>query len=236
MKILIIIPCYNEEGSISKLLNEINLCEFNLTDVLVVDDCSSDRTFDLASEYCDVIRLPKNLGIGGAVQTGIRYAYDNDYDVCLQVDGDGQHPPEEIYKLLEVYNKNKCSIVIGSRYLDTKGFQSILMRRFGSKLISFALNKFLNSGHFISDPTSGFRLMDRKAMSIFSKYYPIDFPEPITVAWAIRRSLPILDCSVNMRNRLAGKSSISSLKAIVYMVRVLCYVTLSRFKLPFDNK
>ena len=236
MKALIIIPCYNEEGSISKLLTEIDLCGLDWVDVLVIDDCSTDRTFEIASSKSDVISLSKNLGIGGAVQTGIRYAFINNYDICIQLDGDGQHPPKEIQKLLQVYQSNDCSIVIGSRYIDKFGFQSSVMRRFGAKLIGFALNKFLDSSQIISDPTSGFRLMDKTAMAIFSQYYPIDFPEPITTAWALRRNLPILDCSVNMRERTSGKSSISSFKAIIYMIRVLCYISLSRLKLPFDKK
>ena len=129
LKILIIIPCYNEEGSISKLLDEINLCEFNLTDVWWWMTVLSDRTFDLASEYCDVIRLPKNLGIGGAVQTGIRYAYDNDYDVCLQVVGivDRHHPPEEIYIAMWRFTLKwvKCSIVIGSGCGVTRAVKAV---------------------------------------------------------------------------------------------------------------
>ena len=236
LRVLVIIPCYNEEGSISELLTEIELCDLKFLDVLVIDDCSTDRTYKLASLKSDTISLPKNLGIGGAVQTGIRYAFYNDYEICIQLDGDGQHPPEEIKKLLKVYQENDCSIVVGSRYLDKIGFQSSLMRRFGSKLIGFALQKFLNSNQIISDPTSGFRLLDKRAMSIFSQHYPTDFPEPITLAWALRRRLSIIDCSVNMRNRHAGTSSISSSKAIIYMIRVLCYVILSRFRLPFDNK
>ena len=233
MKTILIIPCFNEEGSIPDLFREIEALNQKEFDTLVIDDGSSDSTFELALKRSDTIKLPKNLGIGGAVQTGIKYAFEAGYDICIQLDGDGQHPPEEVKKMLTFYQKNKCSVVIGSRYLDENGFQSSLMRRFGSKLISLSLKSLAGSIESFTDPTSGFRLMDRSAMAVFSKHYPIDFPEPISLAWALRKNIAVLECSINMKERIAGKSSISSLKAIIYMIRVLCYIQLSKFKTPF---
>ncbi len=233
MKIILIIPCFNESGSIPNLLSEIAALNQKEFDTLVIDDGSSDLTFKLASQRSDTIKLPKNMGIGGAVRTGIKYAFDAGYDICIQVDGDGQHPPEEVKKLLSFYQRNQCSVVIGSRYLDSNGFQSSLMRRVGAKLISIALKSLIYGKQSFTDPTSGFRLMDRSAMAIFSKHYPIDFPEPISLAWALRKNLAVLECGINMRERTSGKSSISSFKAIIYMIRVLCYIQLSKFKAPF---
>ena len=231
--VTVITPMYNSGKYIEETLNSVISQTYENWELFIIDDGSSDSTFELALKRSDTIKLPKNLGIGGAVQTGIKYAFEAGYDICIQLDGDGQHPPEEVKKMLTFYQKNKCSVVIGSRYLDENGFQSSLMRRFGSKLISLSLKSLAGSIESFTDPTSGFRLMDRSAMAVFSKHYPIDFPEPISLAWALRKNIAVLECSINMKERIAGKSSISSLKAIIYMIRVLCYIQLSKFKTPF---
>lgn len=224
--LLIIIPCFNEEQSIEALMSEISaLGEYYST--VVVDDGSDDATYETAVRLSPTIRLLRNLGIGGAVQTGIRYASDKGFDFCIQIDGDGQHPPSQISKLLQAYAQRPCSIVIGSRYLLNDTFRSTFARRFGTKTIAWALNTLFASCR-ITDPTSGMRLMDRNAIKFFSNSYPYDFPEPISVAWALREGLTVGECGVHMRARNTGQTSIGGWKPVAYMLRVLGYVVLAR--------
>lgn len=224
--VLVIIPCLNEQAAIGALLKEIASCgECYAT--IVVDDGSSDATYDTAVQLSPVIRLLRNLGIGGAVQTGIKYAAANNYDFCVQIDGDGQHPPSEIAKLLNAYQKSPCSIIVGSRYLCNDSFRSSFARRFGGQAIAWSLNTLFRRCN-ISDPTSGMRLMDRHAIKFFSHSYPHDFPEPISLAWALRQELSVGECAVKMRSRTHGQSSIAGWKRLAYMFRVLGYVALTR--------
>lgn len=225
-RILLIIPCFNEQESIETLLREITSLGEGYSTV-VVDDGSQDATYETAVQLSPTIRLLRNLGIGGAVQTGIRYALANKFDFCVQIDGDGQHPPSEVSKLLSAYKKSPCSIMIGSRYLLNDSFRSTLARRFGSKAIAWSLNILFKRCN-ITDPTSGMRLMDRAAIELFAKSYPHDFPEPISLAWALREGLAVGECGVQMRSRNNGQSSIGGWKPITYMLRVLGYIVLAR--------
>lgn len=225
-RILLIIPCFNEQDSIESLLHEITLLNQGYS-TLVIDDGSRDATYAKAVRLSPTIKLLRNLGIGGAVQTGIKYAAANDFDFCVQIDGDGQHPPSEIIKLLQAHQANPCSIVVGSRYIDNDSFQSTFARRFGGKAIAWSLNT-LFKGCNVTDPTSGLRLMDRSAIELFSRAYPHDYPEPISLAWALRAGLTLNECSVRMRSRNGGQSSIIGWKPIAYMLRVLGYVLLER--------
>jgi glycosyltransferase involved in cell wall biosynthesis len=227
-RVLVIVPCFNEAGSIRVVLEELAR-EAPDYDVLVIDDGSSDDTAEIARETVSCIRLPINLGIGGAVQTGIKYAYRNGYDCCIQVDGDGQHPPTEIPSLVAALTREKAQLLIGTRYMGpSEGFQSSLLRRIGSRIIGVAI-ALCFGGRRITDPTSGFRIMDRQAMRIFAESYPRDYPEPISIAWSLARSMNISETSVKMRERQAGKSSIRAMKTASYMIRVVTYVMLSRF-------
>lgn len=229
-RVLLIIPCYNEEASIGGLLSEIAAtgCGYH---TLVVDDGSSDATATVASRHSPVARLAQNLGIGGAVQTGIKYAASRDFDFCIQIDGDGQHDPRAIATLLNAYRKQPANIMIGSRFIDNEGFCSTRMRRAGIRLIVFALNGLFSRGR-ITDPTSGMRLMDRSAIAFFAKTYPTDFPEPISLAWAMRAGLSVSEVPVEMRARETGVSSIDGLKSASYMIRVLGYILLARLVRP----
>jgi glycosyltransferase involved in cell wall biosynthesis len=227
LKILLIIPCYNEERNIGKLLEEISKIDLKY-DTLVIDDGSNDDTYRIAKTYSSAIRLVSNLGIGGAVQTAIRYAFRNNYDLCIQIDGDGQHPPTEIIKLIENYRQNSMNLIIGSRFMSLKSdtFKSTFYRRIGIKVISFTIKAMYN--YQIYDPTSGFRLLDKGAMRLFSKLYPYDFPEPISIAIALNNGMRIGEVPVNMRVRENGVSSIKGIKTLFYMIRVICYVVLTR--------
>jgi glycosyltransferase involved in cell wall biosynthesis len=170
------------------------------------------------------VSLSNNLGIGGAMQTGYKYAFYNDYDIAIQFDGDGQHIAEEISKLLnKIY---EADIVIGSRYLEKKGFQSSGIRRFGIKFFTFLI-MFL-TGQRITDPTSGFRAANKRVIEIFAGNYPMDYPEPETICLLARNKFKVCETSVVMREREDGRSSITMLKSIYYMIKVslACILTL----------
>jgi glycosyltransferase involved in cell wall biosynthesis len=227
LSVLLAIPCFNEQETITTLMKEIKSYGQDFS-TIIVDDGSHDATYQIASQFFPTIRHLRNLGIGGAVQTGIMYAEMNDFDCCIQLDGDGQHPPSEINKLLRSYNETQNSIIIGSRYLLRDTFQSTWTRRLGSYVISQVLNILFPRCN-ITDPTSGMRLMDRKAIKLFAQRYPHDFPEPISIAWALKEGLVVSEIAVKMRERKHGNSSIVGLKQISYMLRVLGYIVLSRF-------
>ena len=231
-RILIIIPCYNEQGAIAGLLQEIAACRQGY-ETIVVDDNSQDSTYEIARRFSPIVRLMKNLGIGGAVQTGIKYAYNKGFDLCVQIDGDGQHHPGEIAKLLEAYRQMPRSIIIGSRYLQNDTFRSTYVRRFGGQIIAGTLNALFPRCS-VTDPTSGMRLMDRNAIEFFANHYPHDFPEPISLAWALRKGFTVGEVQVKMRTRAHGNSSIAGLKPLSYMFRVLGYIVLARFTRPLS--
>lgn len=233
IKVLIIIPCYNEESALPLLLNE--LCNLTLPEkysvtLLVVNDCSKDNTVDVAGKYpVKLLDLANNLGIGGAVQAGIKYAKENDFDVALQLDGDGQHPPAEILKVLEGYDES-IDIVIGSRFLNREGFQSSFMRRLGIRYF-YKLNQIL-TGNSIYDSTSGFRLLGRRAIAIAANYYPDDYPEPESLITFSKASLKIKEVPVLMSHRLGGISSISNVSSVYYCIKVTISMIFSFIRKP----
>src|ERR1043166_6226746 len=171
-RIAAIVPAYNEEKSIAAVVADIKtlVASHNLSiTVVVVNDCSVDTTSEIISKLnCVALDLPVNLGIGGAVQTGFKYAFENGYDFAIQIDGDGQHPASEIPKLLSL--KEQFDVVVGSRFISKEGFQSSAMRRFGISYFRW-LNKVL-VGVTVTDSTSGFRMINRKALEVVSEYYP----------------------------------------------------------------
>jgi len=222
---ILIIPCYNEEKNVGKLLREIQDLKLAY-DTLVIDDGSQDNTYAVASQLSPCVKLLTNLGIGGAVQTGIKYALQHNYELCVQIDGDGQHPPSQVYHLIESYLTSPANLIIGSRFLREKGFKSTWKRRLGIKIISRVIQWLFK--HKITDPTSGLRMMDRKAIQLFSTEYPHDFPEPISLAVALERGLRVREVAVNMRSREQGFSSITGIKSFLYMIRVIGYLILVR--------
>lgn len=228
MKVLIIIPAYNEEKNLVMLLDKLKqFCpEY---DVIVVNDCSKDQTLELCRAYdVKAIDLPVNLGIGGTVQAGYKYAFYKGYDAAIQVDGDGQHDPRYIDQLLAEISKGS-NICIGSRFINREGFQSSTARRIGIRYFSSLI--YLFTGLHITDPTSGFRACDRKAVSLFSREYPRDYPEPESIVNATRYGLAITEVPVVMSHRAEGKSSITALKSLYYMVKVsLAIIIVSFYK------
>ena len=222
MKIAVIVPAYNEEKSIAAVVSEINAvaaaAQLQLTAV-VVNDCSNDSTSEIISRLnCVALDLPVNLGIGGAVQTGFRYAFENGYDFAVQVDGDGQHPATEIPKLVNAALAGNADVAIGSRFIEKEGFQSSAMRRFGINYFK-RLNKML-VGVMISDSTSGFRLINKKVLALVSEQYPDEYPEPEAIIIYSLHRFRITEVPVTMRERQGGVSSIGVFSSVYYMMKV----------------
>lgn len=221
-KVLIVIPCYNEEASLPLVLYElqqITLPGDYRMEVLVVNDCSKDKTSAVAKKsQAQVIDLPVNLGIGGAVQTGIIYARDNGFEIAIQLDGDGQHPPKELGKLIGFHLETGANMVIGSRFLEKEGFQSSFARRIGIKYFHW-VNRIL-TGLNIYDSTSGFRLFDRSAIEIAAVNYPDEYPEPESLVVFSKAGLKIAEVPVIMSPRLGGQSSIRHFGSLYYCIKV----------------
>lgn len=221
-KIAIIIPCYNEEANVVKLYNEIKNTVYNGKYEIIpifINDCSTDNTSIILKENSiNHIDLPLNLGIGGAVQTGFKYAFVNNFDVAIQMDGDGQHPPSELEKIIGPICEEKIDVVIGSRYITKEGFQSSWLRRVGINYFKWFNNVL--TGVKVHDSTSGYRALNRKALSIVSDYYPDEYPEPEAIILFALNSLTIREVSVTMRERQGGESSIRAFKTIYYMIKV----------------
>ena len=217
MKILAIVPAFNEEEGLKNVALQFK--EIDFVDILVINDCSKDHTSEIGRQLgFQVIDLPCNLGIGGAVQTGYKYAWEHNYDIAIQVDGDGQHNPSYIIELIRPIEEGKADMVIGSRYLKKEGFQSSFMRRMGITYFSFLIQ--LLEKEKITDPTSGFRACNRKVIEQFSRLYPHDYPEPESIAYLLRNQFHIAEIPVVMNERFGGRSSITSFKSIYYMIKV----------------
>lgn len=215
-KVLIVIPAYNEADNI---LNTVSGVVAHGYDYIVVNDGSRDTTLDVCrSNGLNVLDLPMNLGIGGAVQAGHKYAQRFGYDIDIQLDGDGQHDPAYLDALVHEVVSG-ADLVIGSRFLEkTDGFQSTFMRRVGITWLSAILK--LCTGRHVSDPTSGFRACGRRAIDLFCASYPVDYPEPESIAVAIKSGLYVKEVSVEMRERQGGTSSIGGLSSVYYMIKV----------------
>ena len=221
MKLVIIIPCYNEEANILEVVKECNTVSIPNVDVevLVVNDCSTDNSLTiLKKNNIHHLNLPVNLGIGGAMQTGFKYAYRNNFDFAVQIDGDGQHPPREIERLVQPLVKAELDVVIGSRFIEKKGFQSTYSRRWGIRILENWC--YFLTGIRVKDITSGFRLLNKKAIGIAQANYPDAYPEPETIPLYGLNGLRIGEVPVEMRERGGGKSSISRSQSLYYMVKV----------------
>ena len=218
MKVLIIIPAYNEQENIERVVTNLKT-HCPQYDYLIVNDCSSDKTLEICSKNnFNYIDLCCNLGIGGGVQSGYIYAYRNGYDCAIQIDGDGQHDPQYISRLVDPIERGEADIVIGSRFIDYEGFQSSGMRRFGINFLSTLIKAVC--GAKVKDVTSGFRAANRKFIEFFSKEYADDYPEPEAIVATKLNGARILEVPVVMNEREGGTSSISPLKSIYYMIKV----------------
>lgn len=225
---MVIIPAYNEEGSVGKVVEEVKQY-LPGADTLVVNDGSTDLTSEKAgASGAIVLNLPFNLGIGGAMQAGYKYAFEKGFEIAIQVDGDGQHDPKEIPKLLKALEGKEVDMVIGSRFIGDSEFKSSMMRRVGITIFSKGISLIV--GQKITDPTSGFRAANRKAIQLFAFDYPQDYPEPEVLVLLHQCGLKIAEVPIGMSKRYAGESSITKLRSIYYMVKVLLAIFVDCFK------
>ena len=215
-KVLVIVPAYNEQDCIVETVRRIKETGY---DYVVVKDGSKDNTLKLCRENgINVLDLPQNLGIGGAVQAGHKYAQHYGYDIDVQVDGDGQHDPSYIPQLVKMI-EDGADLAIGSRFVEeTDGFQSTWLRRVGITWLSGLLK--LLTGKIVTDPTSGFRASGRRAIDLFCDNYPMDYPEPESIALALENRLSLSEIPVNMLERQGGSSSIGGFSSFYYMIKV----------------
>ena len=234
MRTLLIIPAYNEEQTLCRLIEDIRTC-MPSADYLVINDCSNDNTKQVLSEInASFVNCSINLGIGGAVQTGYIYAYENGYDIAIQLDGDGQHDVRFISNMVSLIENDEADVVIGSRFIDKEGFQSSVSRRMGISFLSGLIR--LMCGVRIKDVTSGFRAVNRPLIELFATEYPDDYPEPEVIVASYMHGARIEEIPVIMRDRQAGHSSINLKKSIYYMIKVSIAIILCRISLGSRQK
>lgn len=228
MKILVVIPAYNEEESIIEVVSKLKTVQPEV-DYVVINDCSTDNTVKICKDNgYNYIDLPVNLGIGGGVQAGYRYAVENDYDITIQMDGDGQHDPKSINELIKPIIEKEADLVIGSRFITKDGFQSSVMRRVGIKFLKCLIN--ICCGVKINDTTSGYRATSRKLTQHFSVEYAQDYPEPEAIIAAVLNGYRVCEVPVIMHERQGGESSIKAFKTIYYMAKVSLAILVYRMR------
>ena len=232
MKVLLIIPSFNEEENVLK--NYKRIIDYNKQnktkfDAIVIDDGSTDKTKEICIDNnIPHISLLHNLGIGGAVQTGYKYAYLNGYDIAVQFDGDGQHDIGYVKDIIKPIEEKKADMVIGSRFVN-KGisdFKSTKSRQIGINIISFFIK--MVTGEKIYDTTSGFRAVNRELISFFAKSYPVEYPEPVSTVRVLKSNFKVEEVAVSMNERKSGKSSIHSWKNVYYMINVILSILITR--------
>lgn len=227
MRTLIIIPAYNEQDNIVNTVRDI---ETNCpgVDYIVINDCSRDRTEQIMRENgMHYISLSCNLGIGGAVQTGYRFACENGYDLAIQFDGDGQHEARYLHALISPIESEKADIVIGSRFIKGQGFQSTGIRRLGINFLSNLIQMLC--GVRVLDVTSGMRAVNRRFIEEYAKAYAQDYPEPEAIISAAKHGAKIKEVPVEMRERQSGTSSINPMRSLYYMIKVSLALILAKF-------
>lgn len=226
MKTLIIIPAYNEMNNIEKVVDHL-MMNYPQYDYVVINDCSTDQTKEILQRRSySFIDLPVNLGIGGGVQTGYKYAWENNYDIAIQMDGDGQHNPKYYGEAVRLIENEEADIVIGSRFLKREGFQSSPLRRMGIVFLSKLIK--LVCGADVKDVTSGYRIVNRKFIKIYANDYAQDYPEPEAIVNAKINKAIIKEIPVMMNERMSGKSSISPIKSVYYMSKVSIAIVIYR--------
>ena len=226
MKTLVIIPCYNEQDSIVRVIDNLK-ANAPQVDYLIVNDCSTDSTEKILKENgYNYINNPINRGIGGGVQAGYKYAAQYGYDIAVQMDGDGQHDPKYLAKVIAPVENGEFDMAIGSRFIEKEGFQTSFMRRFGINIISTLI--LLLTGKRIKDTTSGFRACNRKLIEFFAANYADDYPEPEAIVACLASGYTVGEVAVVMEERQGGVSSIRSLKSAYYMIKVCLSLIVGR--------
>jgi glycosyltransferase involved in cell wall biosynthesis len=225
---LAIVPAYNEEASVGIVIRELRTVEPEL-EVVVVDDGSSDQTSGAAAAAgAHVVTLPYNIGIGGAVQTGYQYALEHGFELAVQVDGDGQHDPSEIGRVLEPILDGRADLAVGTRFVEGGGYRGTRLRRVGIRIFAGIVSLMVRQR--VSDTTSGFRAVNRKALRLFAAEYPHDYPEVESIVLISRHGLRMVEVPVQMRVRETGNSSITTLRAAYYMIKVLLALFIGLFR------
>ncbi len=223
-----VVPAFNEERNIGPLLAELAALDPDL-EVVVVSDGSTDRTAEVASAAgAHVVSLPFNLGIGGAVQTGFRFAWEGGYELAVRLDGDGQHDPSQLPAIVAPVVAGDADLAIGSRFLESGGYRSSAARRFGIRVLARVVSFIAHER--LTDTTSGFQALNRKAIRLFAADLPRDYPEVEGLVMAIRHHLRVKEVPVTMREREHGRSSIGSLTSVYYMFKVLLAVFVDLFR------
>jgi len=228
VKRIAIVPAFNEERNVGRVLDELRAIDPGL-DVVVVSDGSTDRTAEVASARgAYVIRLPFNLGIGGAVQTGFRYAWEEGYELAVRLDGDGQHDPGELRLLVAPVVAGEADLAVGSRFVEGRGYRSSPARRVGIRILARVVS--LIARQRLTDTTSGFQACNRRAISVYAADLPHDYPEVEGMVMAIKHRIRLVEVPVTMREREHGRSSIGTLASIYYMIKILLALFVDLFR------
>ncbi|HZO61718.1 MAG TPA: glycosyltransferase family 2 protein [Gaiellaceae bacterium] len=228
LKRIAIVPAFNEQESVTHVIEEIRAFDPDF-EVVVVDDGSTDGTAAAAARLgAHVVRLPFNLGIGGAVQTGFRYAFEHGFELAVRVDGDGQHDPAQLGLLLGPVVAGEADIVVGSRFASDGGYRSSRSRRVGISILAKTVSLLVRRR--VTDPTSGFQALNRRAIALFAADYPHDYPEVEAALMVHKHELRMTEVPVHMRERSAGQSSIGALASVYYMVKVLLALFVGLFR------
>ncbi len=219
LKMLVIIPALNEEASVVRVIDRVRQ-QIPQADVLVVNDGSSDATGERAEAAgAMVLHMPYNVGIGASVQAGFQFAEKQGYEVVIRNDGDGQHDPAEISRMLSALAADQADIVIGSRYIENRGYVASPMRRLGSVILANLISVIVHQR--VTDPTSGFIVCNRHAIQLCAQLYPHDYPEPESIVLLHRAGIRLLELPVTMQPRMGGQSSITTLRSAYYMIKVI---------------
>ncbi len=223
-----IVPAFNEEANVGRVLDELRALDPGL-DLVVVSDGSTDRTAEVAAARgAHVLSLPFNLGIGGAVQTGLRYAWEEGYELAVRLDGDGQHDPASLPALVAPVARGEADVAVGSRFVAPGGYRSSAARRVGIRVLARVVSAIARQR--LTDTTSGFQALNRRAIGIFAADLPHDYPEVEGMVIAIRHRIRLVEVPVTMREREHGRSSIGALASVYYMVKILLALFVDLFR------
>lgn len=230
---LVIVPVFNERGSVTRVVHRLRRALPGF-DLLIIDDGSTDDTLQCIPPGVIVVSLPFNLGIGAAMQTGYRYAALHGYDIAVQVDGDGQHRPSEVRRLVQQLISGKADLAVGSRFMEAGRYRQTLARRMGAGMLGLLLRAM--TGQTITDCTSGFRAANRRVIRAFAHWYPEDYPEPEVILLLHRAGYRIGEIPVRMRQRREGQSSIGLVRGVFYVIKVMTCLLLDLIRAPWPRE